>query len=210
MYLIKALYPHNIEKTLKTECKKLNESLLLSNFKQYATLVCNDYEAGKTFDSTATKYWDELSKSCIKLKKLIEKKIKIVYTDYDPYPDAITMRKMVMKENIMKVWDGFKPHPYFNEEQQLIWRAVHDYFTHILAKENFDLRGELKAYNTHSRLAPKSALPALFTEIPGIVCSYIVKNIFPKQKICVLWNFDFRKIGMVKNYDIVDKKLIKK
>lgn len=206
--LIKALYPNNIKETLLNECKIIEESLLLIDFKKYAQLVCDDFHNAPKFDHSVTKYWDELSRSCFNLKKRIEKKIKIFYTPYDPYPDAATMRKQVLKEKEMKVWDAFKPHPYFDTEQQMVWRAVHDYFTHILAKEDFSLRGEIRAYNTHSKLAPLNARPALFTEIPGIVCSYVTKNVSPNPKICVLWNFDFSKIGVVKNHEIVNRKLI--
>jgi hypothetical protein len=58
--------------------------------------------------------------------------------------------------------------PYFSKEDNWIFRAVHDYYTHIITKtEDFDLRGELRAYNTHAKLVPPDALPALFTEVVG-------------------------------------------
>jgi hypothetical protein len=86
-------------------------------------------------------------------------------------------------------------------------RAVHDYYTHIIANQDFGLKGELRAYNTHAKLAPPAALPALFTEVVGQVSYAIVHGDFTKQKICKLEGFDYKNVGKIDNMDIVKKQL---
>lgn len=71
-------------------------------------------------------------------------------------------------------------------------------YTHIIHGENFNLRGEIRAYNTHSKLAPPMALPALYTEVVGQVCWAITnKGEFPVQKMAVIPGADYREVGKI-------------
>jgi hypothetical protein len=87
---------------------------------------------------------------------------------------------------------------------------VHDFIVHILGDHPFGDKGEIASYNNHAKLAPPEALPALFTEVIGQVCAYYASGgKFAEQKICLLDNFDYYKIGIVDGYNIVNKQLIK-
>ena len=57
---------------------------------------------------------------------------------------------------------------------------------------------------------PPKSYPALFTEVVGQACSFIVNGQFPEQKIALLPGFDYEKVGVVEGYDIVNKELVKK
>jgi hypothetical protein len=57
---------------------------------------------------------------------------------------------------------------------------------------------------------PPKSHPALFTEVVGQACSFIVNGKFPEQKIALLPGFDYEKVGVVEGYDIINKELVKK
>jgi hypothetical protein len=102
----------------------------------------------------------------------------------------------------------------FDEIINSKWRAVHDYMSHVQAigsrGTEFTLRGELAAYNTHVKTTPREAIPALFTEVVGQVCTYNVLGKFAEQKTCLLDGFDYYNVGVVEGYDIINKELVKK
>lgn len=190
----------------------INEKIAHVDLDAYAKQVATAYEdapdkeTGKIdFEVDGTKYsgtiqdfWSALNQSNKKLYKQILSKYKIEFVDEDPYETAQQMRKEVEETKVLKVYKGDSAHPFFSPEDNWIFRTVHDYYTHIATHtENFDLRGELRAYNTHSKLVPPMALPALFTEVVGQVCYNIVNKKFPKQKMAVLHGFDFKNIGNV-------------
>jgi hypothetical protein len=150
----------------------------------------------KKLEGTVNDFWDALNKSNHKLYKHILSKYDVEFVEEDPYETAQQMRKEVQNTGILKVYKGDSKHPYFSEEDNWVFRAVHDYYTHIIThSENFDLRGELRAYNTHAKLVPTMALPALFTELVGQVSYAIVNGKFPVQKMAILSGFDFKNVG---------------
>lgn len=114
-------------------------------------------------------------------------------------------------------------HPGLSNKQNNILRAVHDYATHyaknakwfkkflktghikdVKQKEfkmvrfshhAFTVRGEMNTFVTHSRIAPKLAVPALFTEIVGQICTYFVTGKFTDNKASVMDGIDFKNVG---------------
>ena len=184
-------------KNIKPFEQFINEKIAHVNLDDFADRVADAYEAAPDYDKDALKHWDALNKSNHKLFKQIQSKYKVEFVDEDPYRTAEEMRRETEDTGVLKIYKGDSEHPYFSKEDNWIFRAVHDYYTHIITKtEDFDLRGELRAYNTHSKLVPPDALPALFTEVVGQVCYYIKKDKFPKQKVSVLPGFDFKTIGI--------------
>ena len=103
-------------------------------------------------------------------------------------------------------------HPIFSMKDNIVFRTVHDYMAHILGDHDFGAKGEIASYNRHVKMAPKAAIPALFTEVVGQAATTIVTNSFPKQKIGIMEGFDYINLGVVDddNYEIIDKMLVKK
>lgn len=152
---------------------------------------------GKKITGTVNDFWGALNDSNHKLYKQILSKYDVEFVDEDPYKTAEEMRDTVKKTGVLKIYKGESNHPFFSNEDNWIFRTVHDYYTHIIHGENFNLRGELRAYNTHSKLAPPMALPALFTEVVGQVCYALNNNgKFPEQKMAVMTEFDYKNIGV--------------
>lgn len=184
-------------KNIKPFDQFINEKVAHANLDDFADRVADAYEKAPMHDKDADKYWDALNKSNHKLYKQILSKYKVEFVTEDPYQTAEEMRREAEDTGILKIYTGDSDHPYFSQEDNNIFRAVHDYYTHILTKtENFDLRGEIRAYNTHSHLVPPDALPALFTEVVGQVCYYIKKGQFAPQKVAVLPGFDYKNVGI--------------
>lgn len=173
----------------------INEKLAHVNMDDFADRVADAYDAAPDIQPGVEKHWDALNKSNHKLFKQIASRYKIEFVDEDPYTTAEEMRREVDDTKVLKIYKGDSDHPYFSNEDNWVFRAVHDYYTHIIHGENFDLRGELRAYNTHSKLVPPLALPALFTEVAAQACYAIKKGTFPKQKLAVLDGFDFKVVG---------------
>lgn len=61
----------------------------------------------------------------------------------------------------------------------------------------FNARGEMNAAAKHLRLATDDAAPALFTEVVGQVCYSRVVGQFPEQKVAILPDFDYKKLGKI-------------
>jgi hypothetical protein len=115
------------------------------------------------------------------------------------------MRNEVMKTKVLKVMKEFSDHPFFTELENWKFRAVHDWYSHIIAKQGFDQKGEIKAYNTHTKMFPKASLPALFTEVVGQACYATTRNgTFPEQKVAILKGFDYENLGRVEGW-LIDK-----
>lgn len=176
-----------------------------SEYEKYAQTVANYYEDLPTFNEHQTKHWDSLNESNKRMFKILQSKYRVEFTEEDPYPDAKTMKEQVERTKVLKIWSGESSHPYFSVQDNLIFRAVHDYYTHILTDVSFGLRGEYKAYNTHCKILPPMARPALFTEVIGQVSYQHVTGRFPTQKVAIMEGFDFLNVGVVTDEDIVSK-----
>lgn len=187
----------------------LFEKLELIDWSEYCDLVTKAYEDAPENDPEAQASYAALRNAVSKFFNLIQSKVKVEFVDGDPYTSSEQMQKEVAKTKVMKIMKDFSSHPFFSEEENWQFRAVHDWFSHILSHQPFTRKGEIQAYNTHVKMMPAAALPALFTEIIGQVCYQTSKGSFPTQKVAILKGFDYKNIGKVEGYQIEKKKLVK-
>jgi len=115
-------------------------------------------------------------------------------------------------------------HPQMSNSENNIFRAVHDYVGHyapnskkfkkfisdnkIKSKDDskfksyrfdshsFTVRGEMNTFLTHSKTVSPKAIPALFTEIIGQICTYFVTNNFTENKVDIINGIDFKNVGL--------------
>ena len=196
-----------------------NEKLVLVNYDEYAKLVADAYEAAPEYDEKILPSYKVLIDHAVNklYPQILGKGIDIQFVENDPYTDRDQMADDVKSNGILKISKLFNDHPVFTVEENLKFRAVHDYYTHIVCNQDFGLKGELKAYNTHARLAPPAALPALFTEVVGQACYAIDRGqvddngdfgpAFGDQKVAELPGFDYREVGKVEGREVVNKRL---
>lgn len=219
---------------LKNYQQFVNEKLLLSSYNVYIELVAKAYRDAELIEIDEIYRWHILSEHCLKMFKRMKSKVDVIFTTtskihsdsleidgqnhkiihmsdrrYGPYNSHEEMKKLVKKDKIIYISCDNSDHPIFTLQQNCVIRAVHDYIVHILSDVDFSGRGEIASFNAHAKLAPKDAIPALFTEIVGQASYYVTYGDFPVQKICILRDFDFYNLGKVKGYRIENKKLIK-
>jgi hypothetical protein len=121
-----------------------------------------------------------------------------IFEPHHTYKTAEEMSSEVLNKGIFRVSTADSEHPIWSVEQNVRFRAVHDWYTHILNKAPFNARGELRAYNDYVKLIPANAVPAAFTEIVGQVSYAIINGGFGEQKVCLLPQFDYYHLGKVK------------
>jgi hypothetical protein len=195
----------------------LNERLMLkpgpSGWDLYAQLVADAYLAAPKLESRAASSFEALVPFIEKMFKRIQSRVTVEFVDYHPYESAEQLRQDVNTTGTIKIATIDAEHEIFDEITNAKFRAIHDYMAHIQAigsrGTEFTLRGELAAYNTHLKTTPKDAIPALFTEVVGQVCTYNIIGKFAEQKICLLDGFDYYNVGVVDGYDIINKELVK-
>lgn len=212
----------------------LKEKLVLSHYKQYLELVANAYKDADDYDSEAVPYWNALKQSNYLLFKRMLSKVDVIFVSEDksndgnsfnilgrnfpvkyinggqPYSTQPEMKSDVEKTGILKINIDYSNHPVFSVKDNIVMRSIHDYLTHILADVGFGGKGEIAAFNVHAKLAPRNAVPALFTEVVGQAAYATVFGGFPTQKIVLLKGFDYYNLGQVdnENYEIKNKRLV--
>lgn len=156
-----------------------------------------------------------------KLSKTVFGKIKLQYTDYDPYKNFADMIEDVLVNKHLAVYDLVSSdHKGLSPEQNNLFRAVHDMIGHVggnsqafysqLLKKytsgstekykpvwgsSFTVRGEMNAYLSHTKMVPEAAVPALYTEIVGQICTYFVTGNYADNKTAIIEGIDYYDIG---------------
>jgi len=188
----------------------LAEKLELVDWNTYCQLVSNAYDEAPANDPKAHGSYSALRAAVVKFFDMISSKVEVQFVEGSPYQTSQEMQAEVAKTKVLKIMKEFSDHPFFTEEENWKFRAVHDWFSHILAKQPFDQKGEIRAYNTHTKMFPKASLPALFTEVIGQVCYNTTHGgEFPVQKVAILPGFDYENLGRVEGWRIEKKKLVK-
>lgn len=212
---------------------QLWEKMMLKNWDEYAKIITERYEALPMFDETKVHHWKALAESNETLWKRLLSRVEIIFVSGDEkYKDNPSTISILGRDYELIYWEGGQPydtqpqmkadyertgklyisqdfsdHPVFTVEENIVFRSVHDFIVHIQGNSEFGLKGELQAYNLHSKLATTDAVPALFTEVVGQVCTTIVKGGFPEQKVGIIEGVDYYKVGVVDDMEIVDKEL---
>ena len=173
----------------------------------YAVVVAEAYHKAPTSDPRASEAYKALVASTQRLFQQVSKMVNVQFTKDDPYKGPEDAAQDVIQNKNLSVFSGGSSHPTMSDEQNNMFRTIHDYYTHIgknigAAKKGekfkthtFKFRGELNSYLTHAKLAPPEAIPALFTEIVGQISSYVVTGDFVENKAVILDGFDYINLG---------------
>ena len=168
----------------------------------YSKLVAQAYMDAPVFEERAVDSFRAMEPFIHTMFKRISANVDFQFVDYHAYDTAQEVRDDVFNNGVMKVATiDFNPEEHiFDTETNTKFRAVHDYMSHVQALGSkgteFTLMGEITAYNVHLKTLSPKAWPALFTEIIGQVCTfYALDGKFGPQKICLLPQFDYERIG---------------
>lgn len=114
--------------------------------------------------------------------------IKVIFTDKDPYKQFLHMRWDFTRRKRIKIMrtSATGSHPFFTDEQNDMFRAVHDVFGHLATGRGFDRHGEEAAYQAHKTMFSGKAVPALATETRGQNMFLLERGFFGPQKLVLL------------------------
>ena len=218
-------------KDKESNLRDVSEKLMLKDWAQYRKLVAEAYDNAPEFDSNVVHHWNDLNESNHILFKRLLSKTKIILVssedemggnslflqdepyeiqkvDGDPYPTQKVMKEEWERTGSLMISVDYSNHPVFSIADNVIFRCVHDFIVHILGNHEFGDKGEIASYNNHAKIIPPNALPALFTEVIGQACYAVERGTFPIQKIALLEGFDYKNVGVVSGYKVVDKVLV--
>jgi hypothetical protein len=117
--------------------------------------------------------------------------IDVEVTPDDPYADASQLHDE-LRQGRMRVWStaaGDNSHPFFSDDDNDAFRAVHDCFGHGATGQGFDPHGEEAAWVKHSQMYSPLARRAMTTETRGQTCTFVYGNdgqFFSPQKAVLL------------------------
>lgn len=110
----------------------------------------------------------------------------VIFTNKDIYESAADMRKQVTESGKIYIYDGWEGHPYLSLEDNLIGRAVHDVWAHLVCGCPFTFTGEYTAYLEQRKYYPSWTWDVLFSEIPAQTAAFYVNgksHIFKQRAI---------------------------
>jgi GNAT superfamily N-acetyltransferase len=129
--------------------------------------------------------------------------IKVHVTDEDPYPDVHALRHDVEHNRRIQVLGTHATggHPFFSNDENDKFRAVHDVFGHLGTGRDFDRHGEEASYQAHARMFTPAAHGALASETRSQNAHLIVHGHFAPQKIAImpkhLWSPSLAHFGVL-------------
>lgn len=89
--------------------------------------------------------------------------IPVEFVPYDPYASAAEMFATVKLDGRLLIYTGDSVHPALTPRENHIFRAVHDYYGHIVPSNSFDPAGEFKAWQCHYRMMKTAGAKAAMT-----------------------------------------------
>ena len=153
--------------------------------------IASIYESNESaVTEQAAKSWDYTEKEINKQFEILTKKVgaKVEFVDEDPYPDFFTMAKDFRENRRLKVLktEATGGHPYWSNETNDKFRAVHDAWGHLATGRGFDRHGEEAAYRAHKSMFGEQAYACLATELRAQNAYLIQRGSFGDQKVMVL------------------------
>ena len=134
------------------------------------------------------KAWEDLMKQ---VEAQFDKMgVKVEHVDGQPYASAEEMIADFKRTGVLKISKDFNEHPVFSPDQNLKFRAWHDYKGHIEPGHTFGMAGERGTFDSSKHLVQgEDAQNALRVEVLGQAASRLASGDKPPGQII----FDLRK-----------------
>lgn len=112
--------------------------------------------------------YDNLGRVIADLFRQID--VPVLFQEDDPYDDYQEMAETVEREGKLRVYALHTSHPEFSHTEQLMFRAVHDWFGHLEADVDFSPEGEYKKWeHMNQYLESTRQERIMFAEVVGQV-----------------------------------------
>lgn len=151
-----------------------------------------DYANLPVFDRDALPAWDAMREETWRqLDAMMAVGLDVLVDDADPYGGAAEMFDDVRINRRIRVLGTHATggHPYWSDDDNDAFRAVHDVRGHFRAGRGFDRHGEEAAYRLHSLEYSPLARRALATETRGQNAALVASadgDTFDVQRIAIL------------------------
>jgi len=191
----------------------------------YAVTIAEAYDALPVFDPAALPAWEALIASDDHFAKQILGNIKVEFIPQDPTFSTLykNLNDMLNDVTVNKHLSVFKTpedtkHSGMTVDQNNTFRMVHDvlghlgvnsdtFYAHLLKQDagtpykplwggSFTVKGEMNAYLKHAAIAPTAAIPALFTEVVGQICTFFTTGDYTINKTAIMDEVDFKHVGV--------------
>jgi hypothetical protein len=108
-------------------------------------------------------------------------RVTAVHTHEDPYVDAAVLCRELRRRRTVRLRSASAdpPHPVLRDEAVDQLRLVHDVLGHAALGLGFDLQSEYNAWLYLRPLFSRTARPAAFCELVGLVTSFVLTGIKP-------------------------------
>lgn len=177
---------HNVEKDWKeVRAVPLDEMKSIADFYDNAPDM-----AAEDIPEEARRAYEALVKEVEEQFRILTEElgISVEFTDEDPYQDFAEMYRDFVTNRRLKILktEVTGGHPFFTDEQNDMFRAVHDAFGHLATGRGFDRHGEEAAYQAHKSMFGAEAAKAAATELRGQNSFLIARGFFGPQKLVLL------------------------
>lgn len=220
-----------------------NEALALKgNYKGgiFQRLVAAAYEIAPISDPAAVPIYQRLAEKIARQQHMLRHDYEFVPDSGDHYRSMIHLKKSMDAQRAdgtrrAKMYVYAEPpgqgsdapgHPALSNDQNVMFRGVHDAIAHLAGSHPFSARGEYGAYSRHLKtLCDTESAKAgrcefakvLFTEIVGQTSYYYVYGGYTVQKAVILHDFDHYRVGLLapnsplnQFFEVIGKEMVQK
>jgi hypothetical protein len=129
-----------------------------------------DLPSGRAGDPQAERSYAVFRDDVIHLYRSVAARVEPWAGAGQPYRGSAAMFADLDRNGRLLVYTGGDDHPFLARAENVMFRAVHDYFGPYLGRFSFGPRGELGAWKPHCRQFAADALPAMTAETLGQNC----------------------------------------
>ena len=140
-----------------------------------AKRIATEYETAPKYDKNAEPHFRAMAEETKRQFDFLTKPktkgglgVDVTVSDTDPYKKAADMMKDAAKSKFSVLSSAQTGgHPFFTNDENNMFRAVHDFFGHAATGRGFDPHGEEAAFRSHYAMFSPKARPAMATETRG-------------------------------------------
>ena len=156
---------------------------------EHISAVHKAYEALPDHDPSAEPAFSAMAEETKRqFDSLGRRGINVEVVDHDPYDNYSQLADDLRNNSRIKVLATRQTggHPFFSNDTNDMFRAVHDVYGHAGTGRDFSRHGEEAAFQAHRRMYTPLARAAMATETRGQNATLIATGGFAPQKVALL------------------------
>ena len=126
--------------------------------------------SGRTGDPQAEQSDESFRLEVIEQYRGLPVRVETWQSQGQPYATSSEMFADLDTNGRLYVYTGGEEHPFLSRDENVMLRAVHDFYGHFLGRFSFGPRGEVLAWRVHCLMFSEEAKPAVTAETLGQNC----------------------------------------